>query len=392
MKKIKALIAIILVAVVVVFAVKLVKKRKQQLIAEKTPQKPVYVVNTTTPQKGFIEEKFTFLGYIKPINTINVSSKTPAYIKNLYVDIGDNVKKGQLIVKLDDSQITFQLNTLKEDIKNTKIEINSLTAKEQALEEEYNYRQRDYNRIKKLVEKKALPQEALEKATVALKTAKANLENTQNKIKELKNKLLQLKEKQKFLQNELTYYKIYSPTNGKVQNIFLREGNLAVLGKPILKIEGNVYEVNINLPQDFVLNKDTKVYLLADNTKIPLKIDKFYPSSNKNLKVLRTILENKPINITSNTYVNVQFVRKINGTKIPLTAVLETSNGKFVFIYKNGKVEKLPITILGQSEDYVIIKENLPQQPIIVADESKLRKILFGSKVKINNGANTDEI
>jgi len=391
MKKIKVLISIVLVFVVIVFAVKLIKKRKQELINEKTPPRPVYVVEATIPQKGFIEKKEVYLGYIKSVNEVDISSKTPAYIKKLYVDVGDNVKKGQLILALDDTQIVYQLNVLEEDIKNTKIEISSLKSKIEALKEDFEYRKRDYERIKKLVEKQATAKENLEKALVALKSSQANLENTQNKVKQLENKLDQLKEKQKLLKNELTYYKIYSPIDGKIQNIFLREGNLAVLGKPILKIEGNIYEVNINLPQDFVLDKNTKVYLVANNTKIPLKIDKFYSFSNKNLKVLRAILENKPKNITSNSYVNIQFTRKIRGTKIPVNAVLETTNGNFAFIYKNDKIEKIPITVLGQSENFVIVKENLPDMPIIIADESKLRKILFGSKVKIINEANKNE-
>lgn len=85
------------------------------------------------------------------------------------------------------------------------------------------------------------------------------------------------------------------------------------------------------------------------------------------------------------------FTQKIQGTKIPSTAVLETTNGKFIFVYKQTKVEKLPVTIIGQNENFVIIKENLPDAPIIIADESKLRRILFGSKVKIINEANKNE-
>ncbi len=381
MTKIKGLIALIIVVLLVVGGVKLVKKRKQELQSTKTPERPVYVVNAVFPQKGKLKQINTFTGLLKPVNTVTITSKRPVFIEKIYVEIGQPVKKGQLLVKLDSKDITTQLQNIDIDIQNTKLKINSLIQKEKALKQDLLAKENTYRRDLKLFEKKAVPKEKVEKSLSMLELSKANLQEVVMAIEQLKNTIKKLEEKKAFLQNELNYYKIISPSDGIVQNIFLREGDLAVTGKPVLLLETNRYQVDIPVPQGFYIDKSSKIYIFSQ--KYPVKSFGIYPSSQKSLKIIRAILDKKPENIPSNSYVKVLIVQEKTGTKLPVNAVLNLTDGSFVLVFKDNKFEKIPVTIISEGENYVLVKEKLPELPVAVADESKLRLISAGQKAKV---------
>ncbi|NPA51746.1 MAG: biotin/lipoyl-binding protein [Aquificae bacterium] len=383
MSKIKFLIALIIIVLLIVGGVKLVKKRQQELAKEKTPQRPVYVVDAVYPKKGEIEQTSSFLGFLKPLNVITVFSKKPAYIQKIYVEVGQTVKKGQLLVQLDNKDIKSQIETLQMDIQNTKLQIEGLLEKKKALEEDLKVKQNTYKRDLKLLEKKAVPEEKVERSLTMVKLAEANLQQLEANIKQLENNIKKLEEKISFLQNELSYFQIKSSTYGTIQNIFQREGNLAIIGKPVLSIESSSYELNIPVPETFHLDKNTNAYIHFDNQKLPLVLDGFYPSSQKNLKILRGIVHRKPKELKSNSYIKVTISKKIRGTKLPINAILTLTNGNFVLVYKDGVFQKIPVHIISQNREFVIIKEELDKLPVAIADESKLRLLATGQKAKI---------
>ncbi|RMA97957.1 efflux RND transporter periplasmic adaptor subunit [Hydrogenothermus marinus] len=391
-KVIKIVIIFIIFAGLVAGGITLIKKRKQQLLNEKTPERPIYIVSGVIPKKDKITEKKEFLGYIKPVNTVDIKSKKPVYIKKIRVEIGQPVKKGQLLVILDDKDIKTKIENLKLDLENLNNKLSALKTKENAINEDLKEKERIYKRYLKLYKKDLLPKIEFEKSYVTYKSAQANLEEIKSNIKQLKNNIEKIQENINNLRNELTYYKIYSPTDGTIQNIILREGNLASTIKPILKIESKTYEVDINLPQDFKLSKNTKAYIQTDSKKIYLKIAGFYPYAERNLKILRTILNKKPASLTSNSNINVILEKTVEGIKLPVNAVLHLTDGTYILEYKNGKFIKVPVVIKGENKDYVIVEGNIGNNPVAIGDESKLRLLASGRKAKLITGESKNEL
>ncbi|MFQ6003200.1 MAG: efflux RND transporter periplasmic adaptor subunit [Candidatus Zixiibacteriota bacterium] len=153
MKKKKKII-IILGAIVVVAIIIVANVLKS---GEKT-----YKVQAEKAQKSDITSVVTANGKIIPIIDVKISAYVPAKIIRLPVEEGDVVKKGQLLVQLDDTEYKAAVNQAKAQLASTKASL------EQA--------QLVYNRQKELFEKKLSSKEQYDMAKTELDLAKARHE------------------------------------------------------------------------------------------------------------------------------------------------------------------------------------------------------------------------
>ncbi|MBX9723601.1 MAG: efflux RND transporter periplasmic adaptor subunit [Candidatus Obscuribacterales bacterium] len=67
--------------------------------------------NTVKVERGNIDVRIIATGTIRPVSEVKVSPKNMGLIKQLYVKQGDIVKKGQVIAKMDDSNIIGQIES-----------------------------------------------------------------------------------------------------------------------------------------------------------------------------------------------------------------------------------------------------------------------------------------
>ncbi|OCC16423.1 hypothetical protein DBT_0240 [Dissulfuribacter thermophilus] len=74
----------------------------------------------------------SFSGVVEPKVRVNLSAKIPAYVKVVGVEEGDFVEKGDLLVRLDDTEIRSKINGLVEQKK-------ALQKDKAALESDYSY-------------------------------------------------------------------------------------------------------------------------------------------------------------------------------------------------------------------------------------------------------------
>ena len=389
-KYIKVLIFILIVIGLVVGGVRLIKKRKEELAHLKPPEKPVYIVKGTKVKKGNILISDEFLARYQPVNQVKVATKVVGYIKNIYVEEGQPVKKGQLLAVIDSVPLTVKLQNLKLEIENMSQKLSALKEKEKALSFDVETKRKIYERNKVLYQKKALSKEKLELSETAYKLTAAKLAELKANEKILQNKLNELENNIKNVKNSLSYTKIYSPVNGIVDTILKREGNLAVIGKPIMLVEDTSrYELKTELPLNYRLENIAFISLKGGN--IQFKNFKVLPSaSQRDLKVVK-IYTKKLQGIPSNSIQHISINREVSGFIVPRNAILHLSNGTFVLTVKDGKFVKIPVKLLGENEKYAVISGNITESmPVAVAEESKLRLLSFGKKGKLVIGAEND--
>ena len=71
--------------------------------ADATAQVPAAppAVSVATAQTGFIANQLTVAGVFQAFQEIDVHGKVSGYIRHIYVDIGDRVRKGQTLAVLE---------------------------------------------------------------------------------------------------------------------------------------------------------------------------------------------------------------------------------------------------------------------------------------------------
>jgi len=107
-------------------------------------------------------------GDIEPAERVSVRPEINGRIAELPVDIGDHVKKGQLLFKLDDKELRNQYESTKTLVERARLQL------EQA--------QRDYDRAKKLREAGLIAQETFDQAKTSYELAKNALQQAEKEL------------------------------------------------------------------------------------------------------------------------------------------------------------------------------------------------------------------
>ena len=388
MRKLKYLIFPIIIILLVIGAVMLVKKRKQEIAHLETPQKPVYVVNGAIIKRGAIAETRDFIGKVEADNTINVSTKMAGYILKLNITEGQKVRKGDIIAVIDSKPIKLSIQSLQTNIQTLNTQLQALEIQLQAAKTAMETARNTYNRDLKLYKRKAIAKEKLEMSLTNYEKAKANYKQIIASIENTRNKIKQTYDQIEMKQNDLNYTYIKAPTNGVVSKVLMKEGNLAVAGKPIAVIQTDGdYKILFSYPPNLDIQKGDRVIIKSNEGDFEATIAKIYPATDKNgLNIAEVRINRLPNDVKVNSLVNLSAITKeIEGYIVPNNSILHLTDKSYIIITKDGKFTKIPVRILASNEKYSVIEgEGISEgMPVAVATESKLRVLALGVKGKI---------
>ena len=291
-------------------------------------------------------------GIIKADQSVEIYPERNGTVKKIYVREGDKVSKGQTLLKIDSSVIEASVAELK-----TQLDLAVTT----------------FNRQERLWRKKI-------GSEIEFLNAKAKKEGLENSLKSLKAQADKLQ--------------ISSPFDGKVDEIFLKQGGVA---NPMVKAVRI-----INLDKVHVEIEVTESYL--EYIKVGSIVELFFPSVNKNLSAkvnqignyinpenrsfkVRVDIENKDNTLKANLLADV----KINdfektGIVIPNDLIQKDGSGK-LFVYtlnKNSGSYIVEKTVIHQERSYnneSLISKGLTVGSILVDKGSRL--VSVGEKVLI---------
>src|SRR5512136_1901358 len=70
-------------------------------------------------ERGAIAKSVVATGKIEPLSKVEIKSKSSGIIKYLYVNVGDRVREGQLLIELDKETLEAQLREARAVLKGT---------------------------------------------------------------------------------------------------------------------------------------------------------------------------------------------------------------------------------------------------------------------------------
>lgn len=182
---------------------------KQQDKQDRNAARPYPII--TVQEKtvtGFVSYPTSIKGRINN----DVRAKIAGYIKEVLVDEGQTVSKGQILFRLE-------TNALSETAAAAKSGVSAADANISAAEAAVNAAQVEVNRLKPLVEKNIV-------SNVLLETAKANLKSAESKLAQAKSAKSQAQATYLNAAANVEYSIIRSPINGIVGKLPLKVGSL----------------------------------------------------------------------------------------------------------------------------------------------------------------------
>ncbi len=174
-----------------------------------SPKEEVYYL-TSPAERGDLEVNILAYGKMEASQQVDVGAQVSGQIKKMYVDLGDRVKKGELMVEIDDLP---QQNAVKDGDARLKNAIASKVAKEAQLLNAKIHLERQKNLIKNGATTRA-----------DLDTAEANLKVYEAELEALIAQIAQSQIALDTAELDLTYTKITSPMDGIVVSTVVKEG------------------------------------------------------------------------------------------------------------------------------------------------------------------------
>jgi len=174
------------------------------------PSAPEITFSTVNVQKGTIAAQVTAAGTLSARTTVQVGAQVSGRVVKLFADFNDQVKKGQVIAKLDDS-------LLKGQIDQSQAAYDLAVANEKKAEVALNDASRQYTRQKGLQDQQLVAATTVEGFELTRDTAKSAVAAAKASVSQAYANLVQAR-------TNLSYATIYSPIDGVVLTRSYDEG------------------------------------------------------------------------------------------------------------------------------------------------------------------------
>ena len=227
-KKIVLLVLIAGFAAIAVFAWNRYQesKKEEERKAQKKPEDTI-VVNVVKAEHITMLDERVYSGTTQAWSAYDIDPEISAKLVSLKFDIGDKIKKGDLIAQLDDSNYD-------QSVRQAQAELEVAKAKDVEVKALLKLRKSQYDRLKLLHERNATSDSEFENAESAMKVQEAALVQSEANIQNCEARLAAAKVK-------LDNTKIFADWNSgsdirHVGDRYVDEGTLVSPGKPILKI------------------------------------------------------------------------------------------------------------------------------------------------------------
>lgn len=333
---------------------------------------------TKKAKKGSFSKKVDATGEIFATELIDVGAQVSGQIKKLYVKLGDQVKKGDMIASIDSS-------TQQNSIDNKEAQLAIYKAQLESAKVALNIAKTQFERENALFAKNATSKQEFE-------SAKNTFSANSAKIKELEAQIKQTNIELSTAKINLGYTKITAPRDGTVVSVQVEEGqtvnanqttptivNIADLSHVKMKMqiaEGDITKIKVGTPVEYsILSEPTKKFqttvssidpgltTLSDGSYGSSSSSKSsYSSSSSSSSAVyyyaQSIVDNKDgiLRIGMTTQNELLIANVEDAIIVPSIGIKKDENGTFVYVLKDGKPVKTAVK--------TGIKDNLDTQII----------------------------
>ena len=327
-------------------------EKKQEIAKE-----PAIAVKVSGVSENSNSPFVTASGKIEAKNSANLSTRMMGYVTKLHVQVGQKVNAGQLLVSINSTDL---------QAKKAQVDASILQATAG-----FNSAKKDYDRFVNLFKQQSASQKELDDMTARYEMAKAGLEGA----KQMRNEVMA----------QFSYSNITAPFAGVVTNTFIKQGDMANPGMPLVSIEGaSKLQVMAMVSENDIVSikkgMSVSVLVKSSNEKLNGKVSEVSISATNTggQYLVKVDLDKTDATVLSGMFVNIQFpiANKANTSKsevllVPESALVKQGQLTGIYTIGTGNVAILRWLRVGKSfGDQVEVLSGLSanEQYIVSAD------------------------
>jgi len=335
LKKVLYIIIPMLIIALIVFRLKSNKTETDKKVYQFYKDQPIHVETQQISIQN-IGNTFAFTGTFEPNRESKLSAETQGKINEIYVDLGQEVAKGQLLLQLDNVLLQQQINAVD-------VQIEGLTS--------------DVQRYTILASADAVQGLQLEKSVLALKSAKIQKAT---------------------LVEQLNKTKIVAPFSGVITAKMSEIGSFAAPGVPLLQLTEiaalrftiNVSEMDVD---KFKIGKSCAIKVDAIPTvSLVGNVEMISSKSNiGNSFPVQFQVKNTPNRaVKAGMFGKVELITGVEekGIVIPASVIVGTAAKPQVYIVRAGKATLTDVQISKRKEDKAVVHDGIKEGDVIITN------------------------
>lgn len=313
--------------------------------------KPTIYDNNKIVTNGVVESK----------EIASIGTRIMGYVKEINIQQGESVKKGDLLISISDQDLQAQLISAKAMLTKASIA--------------YTLAQKDENRYKILLKRKSCSQKEYEQIHLQFKSMQAAHTSALQAVKQA--------------EEQIKYTQIKAPFDGTISTVYTKQGSLATPGLPLITIEkAGVKVIQTQINENFI--SQIKIGMIStvkiENTNISFPASVIQRSISSistggQYKVTLQVPKNlqKSINSGSHTkiYFSIKNEKKSTHIFIPKNAIITQGGMNGVFV-----ASKENYAILH----WVRIGKEIGKEVEILSGIQKNDNIIIPHSMRLSNG------
>lgn len=303
-------------------------------------------VTVSVVKSSSINENLQITGSILPMEEAALQPEIQGRITGIYFSEGAFVKMGQLLVKINDSELQAQKNKLEVLLRNAEAEL---------------------ARQEKLLPSNATTREAYDLAQTNVASIKADLALNKAQIEKTE---------------------IRAPFDGQIGNRSISPGATIAPGTTIAKIyQSQQLKLEFQIPASYRNRISLQTTLLVEGStgiKTNGKVYSIEPKadeSGRTFSIRATIPSIKGINAGDFAKITVNLDQIPQAITVPTEAIVPILKGQQVFVVKNGKAIPTPVSVGPRNDTSILITQGLQVGDSVIS--SGLMFVKPGISVKV---------
>jgi RND family efflux transporter MFP subunit len=351
------------------------------------------VVGVTTVRRLPLERRLTLSSELVPFQEIDVYAKESGYVRELKVDYGSRVKKGQLLAVLEIPELEAQLREDEAAIKSMTEQVTHAEHELSRMKAQHNVVQLQSKRLTAVSESKPglVAQQEVDDAQGKEMAAQDAVESSQSALESVQSQVALAKAKLVHDQAIYDYSRITAPFDGVITQRYANLGTLVQAGTnsttsvlPLVKLsEDDLFRLVIPVPESYVhnirLGDPISVRVPALNRNFPGKVARFSVDVKEDTRTMHTEVDvaNPGRALIPGMYAEATLVleKKDNALAVPLQAIShETGNASLFIVTPDNKIEVRPVTLGLETPENIEVSSGAAEgDRVVISERSGLK-------------------
>jgi len=356
-----------------------------RLGAKPTGDDSLRTVAVALVERGPLVNSVKLSGEFRAFQQIDVHAKVAGYIRVIYVDVGDQVKEGQVLAILEVPELNAEVTGSKADIRRSQDAIRRAQSEIERSQSAYRAYHAAYTRLKQASEARPglIAEQELDDSLAKDQETQAQVDSSRAALAEAQNQLSSAEAVLERLAAMEAYSHITAPFAGVVTKRYADTGSLIQAGTtsetqsmPVVQLaEWSKLRLVVPVPESAVpqlrLGTVVSVHVSALNRDFEGEVARFADSLNEETRTMHTEIDvkNPQGTLKEGMYAEVKLVLQEvkSALNVPVQAIQRGSSAASVFrVDAQGRIEERKVTLGEETSDRVQVLSGLVEGDRVV--------------------------